>query len=265
MKMSPTRRCAAAVAAAVLASTALSAGIAAAERSGRDGVEASLDVSITPNRLPRQHAAPVFITLSGSIHSSDGSAPPRLSRIEVAFGARGGLDTNGLGRCPRRLLRNTTQRQALTNCRSALVGRGRLLTEVPLAPKKPLLADASVLAFNGEARGRPAVWVHAYAAKPPVSFVLPFFLQRLGAGAYGVLLKAPIYRTLGRWPRLRSFRITLGRHYRAGGLRHSYLNARCPLPPRFHSLNLPLARARYEFTPGPTLSIPILRACRTSD
>jgi hypothetical protein len=265
LKLPVTRRWAVAVAATLLSGAALSVGLAGAEQSGRDGVEATLDGSITPDRLPRRHAAPVFITLSGSIQSSVGSPPPRLSRIELAFGAPGGLSTKGLPVCPRRLLRNATQRQALDRCRSALIGHGTILTEVPLAPSRPLLAHAAVLAFNGEARGHPAVWVHAYATAPPVSFVLPFYLHRLRAGGFGVVMRAPVYRALGRWPRLRFFRVTLGRRYRADGVLRSYLNARCPLPPRFHSLSLPLARIRYEFAPSPTVSIPILRACRAVD
>ncbi len=131
---------------------------------------------------------PVSLTLAGAIRGSDGSPPPQLGRIEIAFGARGGLETTGLPRCPRARLRNATSRQALDRCRSALVGRGTITTEVPLNPSDPLLARARVLAFNGRSHGRPAVWVHAYSASPAVSFVLPFHLRRLRTGAYGVLL-----------------------------------------------------------------------------
>ena len=98
-----------------------------------------------------------------------------------------------------------------------------------------------------------------------LSFFLPFTLRRLRHGAYGVLLEARVARTLGRWLRLRSFQITLGRRYRRHGRLHSYLNAHCPLPPRFHSLSVPLARATFHFNPAPTLSTPILRSCRTLD
>ena len=62
----------------------------------------------------------------------------------------------------------------------------------------------------------------------------------LRSGAYGVLMRSPVRRALGRWPRLRSFQITLGRRYRAAGKRRSYLSARCPLPPRFSIGILPL-------------------------
>jgi hypothetical protein len=247
-----------------LAVTYLAVGPAGAEQSGRPGVVVSLDGSVSPRELPRQRHVPVSITLEGWIRGADGSPPPRLGRIDVAFGARGGLSTAGLPRCPRGRLRNATQRQALARCRAALVGRGTILTEVRLAPEEPLLARAGVLAFNGRADGSPAVWVHAYSPSPAVSFVIPFYLRRLRTGAYGVSLRAPVARALGRWPRLRSFRITLGRHYRARGERRSYLSARCPLPPRLTIGFFPLARATYHFASSPPLTTTILRACRVS-
>jgi hypothetical protein len=252
---------AAALALMLLGAAALAASLAPAEQSGRDGVVVKLDAEISPKRLPRHRFAPVSLTIAGGVRSSDGSALPRLARIELAFGARGGLDTAGLRRCPRARLRNATTRQALARCRGALVGRGTIVADVPLSPEEPIRARARALAFNGISGGRPAVWVQAYSAAPPVSFVLPFQLRRLRNGPYGLLLSAPVARALGRWPQLRSFRIALGRRYRAGGVLHSYLSARCPLPPRFNSLSVPLAHATYDFTPKPLISTTILRAC----
>lgn len=239
-------------------------GPAGAEQSSSDGVVVSFDARISPKALPRDDLAPVSISLSGSVRSVTGEAPPRLRRLELAFAARGGLDVAGLPVCPRSRLRNATRRQALARCRKALVGRGSILAEVPLAPERPFLARADALAFNARMGGRPAVWVHAYSASPPVSFVLPFTLHTLHQGAFGMALKAPVADALGRWPRLRSFQITLGRRYRSHGQRHSYLRARCPLPPSFHSLTVPLARATYYFGSAP-LATTILRACRVRD
>jgi hypothetical protein len=257
-----TRRIAVATALSLFAVAHSAVGPAGAEQSGRAGVVVSLDGSISPRYIPRHRPVPVSLTLAGTIGATEGSPPPRLERIEIAFGSRGGLDTAGLARCPRSRLRNATSRQALARCRAALVGRGQISTEVPLDPEEPLLARAGVLAFNGRSGGRPAVWVHAYSASPPVSFVIPFHLRRFATGAYGVLLRAPVQSALGRWPRLRSFRITLGRRYRARGERRSYLSARCPLPPRFSIGIFPLARATYHFAPRPTLTTTILRGCR---
>lgn len=246
---------------ALLALACLAPAPAAAECSGGGGIVACLGGSISPQVLPRRTPVPISVTLEGAIRA-EGAAPPRLQSFELAFGARGGLDTAGLPVCPRARLRNSTHAQALARCGGALVGSGTIAAEVPLNPAEPILAEARALAFNGRAHGRPAVWVQAYSAAPPVSFVLPFYLRRLRSGAFGVQLRAPAASALGRWPRLRSFRLHLGRRYRAAGAARSYLSASCPLPPRFHVFRVPLARATYRFTAGPTLSTTILRGCR---
>jgi hypothetical protein len=238
---------------------------AGAETAGRAGVVVALDGSINPRRLPRDRPTPISVTLKGWIHFEEGVAPLPLTRIEISFGARGGLDTAGLPTCRRGRLRNATQSQAMARCGKALVGRGTIDAEVPLNPAEPLIAHAGVLAFNGRSGGRPAVWVHAYSAAPPVSFVLPFYLRTVDDGAYGVRMRAPVAASLGRWPRLRSFDITLGRRYRANGAARSYLSASCPLPPRLHIGYFALARATYLFSPRPSLSVPILRSCRVRE
>lgn len=250
---------------AAIAVLAPSAGEAGAECGGDGGVVACLDGSIAPRLLPRDRPAPVSVTLSGKVRGTAGSPPPRLARIEFAFGARGGLDTTGLPLCPRARLRNATSRQALARCGGALVGRGSIEAEVLLNPSDPLLAHARVLVFNGRSGGRPAVWVHAYSASPPVSFVLPFLIFSPRSGAFGTVVRAPVAGALGRWPRLRSFELTLGRRYRAGGTSRSYLSASCPLPPRFHTFAVPVARATYDFSAGPTISTTILRRCAVRD
>lgn len=250
------------VAVGLLATACVAAGPAGAEQSGGAGVVVSFDGSISPRYIPRQRSAPISLTLSGGVESADGAPPPQLQRLEIAFAARGGLETSGLGVCPRARLRDATQQQALERCRGALVGHGGIVAEVPLDPEKPLLAHASVLAFNGHAGRRPAVWVHAYSASPPVSFVLPFYVGRLEGGAYGLMMRSPIRQALGQWPRLRSFSIVLGRRYRAGEEWQSYLSANCPLPSKFSIGILPLARAIYYFSPHPTLATTILRGCR---
>jgi hypothetical protein len=243
----------------------LSSRHAGAEQRGRDGVIARFDADISPNVLPRHGTAPVFVSLSGAVRATAGKTPPRLRRLEVAFGGHGGLDVDGLPTCPRPRLRNATHRQALERCRDALVGRGSILAEVPLARKKPLLARAGALAFNARMHGHPAVWVYAYSASPPVAFVLPFSVHMLPHGPYGLLLTAPIAHSLGRWPRLRGFSLTLGRRYQSRGRRQSYLHARCPLPPSFDELSAPVASATYRFTPRPTIPLTILRTCHVRD
>jgi hypothetical protein len=247
----------AAVALGVVSWVAVSA---RAEQSARGGVRAAFRGSFAPSSIPRHRLAPISLTLEGSVVGRDGP-PPRLRQITFAFGARGGLETAGLPVCPRARLRNATSRQALTRCGDALVGHGEITAEVPLSPSTPIAVRARALVFNGRHKGGPAAWVQAYSAAPPAAFVLPFYLELPAQGTYGVLMRSPVGRSLGRWPRLRSFSITIGRRYRAGGERRSYLSAHCPLAPRLTQLSVPFARASYEFAPRPTIVQPIRRRC----
>lgn len=234
---------------------------APAEQSGGAGVRVTFKGSISPKYLPRHRSVPIKVNLSGSVHSSDGSPLPPMQRLEIGFGARGALDAGGLPTCSPRRLRNATRRQALARCRSSLVGRGEIVAEVPVNRDRPLLVRPRVYAFNGRSNGRRAIWLHAYAPSPPVSFVLPLYLRRLD-GAFGIQIESPVRRALGSWPRLRSFEITLGRRYRADHRPRSYLSARCPLPPSFTIGIAPIARATYLFAPRPTLTVTIQRGCR---
>lgn len=245
--------------AAVVVVSAIAAS-AQAEQSARAGVRVAFRGSFSPSAIPRHRLAPISLTLEGSLHGKDGP-PPRLRQISFAFGARGGLETKGLPVCPRARLRNATSGQALGRCRDALVGRGEITAEVPFNPSAPIAVAAKALVFNGRHRGGRAAWVHVYSAIPPVSFVLPFYFERPTGGPYGVLLRSPVGSSLGPWPRLRSFEITLGRRYRSAGEMRSYLSAHCPLAPSFTRLSVPFARATYEFAPRPTIAQSIRRIC----
>jgi hypothetical protein len=251
----------AALTAAAIVLTSLLAIPSRAEQSARAGVRVAFRGSFAPKQIPRHVLAPISLTLEGSVSARDDATPPRLRRIELAFGARGGLDTEGLPLCSRSQLRNATQRQALARCRGALVGRGELSAEVPFSQEQPFQTRASALVFNGRAHGQPAAFLHAYSASPPVSFVLPFYLGQPVKGAYGILMRSPVGQALGPWPRLRSFAITLGRRYSVAGQRHSYLSAHCPLAPKLTALSVPFARATYVFAPKLTFVQPIRRFC----
>ena len=162
----------------LLAARHLGARPALAEQSGRADVVISLDGSISPRYLPRHRPAPVSLKLSGDVRGTEGARPPQLQR-STSPSAPAAASIPRVSRCSRARLRNATQHQALARCRGALVGRGEISAEVPLNPVDPDDRPRRVLAFNGRSDGRPAVWVHAYSASPPVSFVLPFYLRRL--------------------------------------------------------------------------------------
>src|SRR5262249_8727308 len=146
------------------------------------------------------HKTPVAVRLHAGIHSAEGIPLPRVKGVRLELAYKGELDTDGLPLCPRSDLRAVDIREALSICRSALVGRGRLYARIFLPYQLPFGLHAQLLAFNGKtAQGRTSVWVLAYSSDPPISFVLPFHVRR-EPGPFPTVLVSAIPHNVGPWP-----------------------------------------------------------------
>jgi hypothetical protein len=238
------------------------AGQAGAERAQSGNLIISLEGGLTPQKLPRHERAPVAVELGGRVETADHSPLPRVNWIKLELAYRGELNTRGLAVCPRRRLRGTDTEQALRACGPARVGRGHLFAKIFVPNQPPFDVRAHLTAFNGRtAAGRHAVLVHAYAANPPVSFVIPFSVHHR-SGTFQTVLVALIRRSAGPWPHVADFQIKVGRRFRDRGRTKSYLSASCPAPPGLRGGFLSLARATYSFEGGTQLSKEIVRSCR---
>jgi hypothetical protein len=235
---------------------------AAAEEVQSGNLVMSLRGRLAPLQLPRDRAVPVGVTLVSRISTSDGTPVPKLRRIEIAFGGGAAIAADGLAICPRGRLRNATGAEALGRCSAALVGRGSLPLEIRLPGHLPLRRDPRVLIFNGRGPGGEAVlWMHVFAAKPPVSFVVAFRIHRDSRGrARG--LAATLPRSVTRWARVRGFEVSLRRRYRSHGQSRGYLSASCPVPRPLTAGYFPLVRATFVFAGNRRLSEEIVRTCR---
>ncbi|HEY5054442.1 MAG TPA: hypothetical protein VII45_13655 [Solirubrobacterales bacterium] len=241
---------------------ALGAALAHGERAQKEDLIVSLSGGITPRKLPRDRPAPVAVHLAGGIETSDGSPLPRVNWIKLELAWRGRLFTRGLPVCPRARLKSTDSPHAILACPGALVGHGRLFAKIFVPNQVPFGIHARLLAFNGRTHaGRPAVWVHAYSADPPVSFVLPFTVRHQ-PGAFRTVLVTTIRRSVGPWPHVANFQITIARNFSYRGKRRSYLTASCPVPRNFTAGFLSFARANYTFADGRQLRPQVVRSCR---
>jgi hypothetical protein len=159
------------------------------------------------------------------------------------------------------LISITTQ-QAMERCGGSLVGRGSLFARVFMPNQPPFDVPARITAFNGRTEvGRPAVLVHAYAIRPPVSFVIPFSVHHQ-KGSFRTVLVALIRRSTGPWPRVANFQVSISRTFSHQGERRSYLRASCPVPKQFTAGFLSFARATYTFEGGKQLTTESVRSCR---
>lgn len=247
--------------AAVALVCVLGGGSASGERSQEGNLIVFLRGGFSPLLLPRAHPAPIALRLAGGIETSDGSLLPRVTQLRLGLPREGVLSTRGLPSCSPRRLRDAKPIEALSACRGALVGRGRLDAQVALPNQQPFGMHAGLLAFNGRIGGRRAAIVHAYSVDPPTTVVLPFVIRR-EPGRLGTVLVADLPRALGPWPRLARFELALSRRFSYHGRSRSYLSASCPIPEFGTAGYLTLARADFTLAGGRRLSTEITRSCR---
>jgi hypothetical protein len=232
------------------------------EQTQRGNLIVAVAGEISPLALPRQHPAPVALRIGGRIATADGAPLPRMKRIRLTIAGRGVLSTAGLPVCPRARLRNADSHRAMLRCGSALVGRGSLTADAFIAHQEPFEIRSRLLAFNGRRReGGPAVWVHAFSRRPPLTIVLPFMVHREGPRLQ-TSLTATVPPALGDLPHVASFELNVFRRYRHDGTLRSYLSASCPVPSDFTAGFLAFARATYSFADGRRLRTEAVRSCR---
>ena len=234
---------------------------ASAEQTQRGNLISALNGELRPLTLPRDHSAPVAVHLEGRLRTADGSLLPRVTRLELGLPGQGVLSTKGLPVCPARRLRDTRTREALSACRRALVGSGRLDALVALPNQAPIDVRAPLLAFNARSGRHRAVLLHAGAANPPSSSVLRL-LVKPGSGRFGTALVGEVSPALGPWPHLERFEITLFRRFGYRGNRRSYISASCPLPAALTAGFFSFARASYDLAGGGHIGTAITRSCR---
>jgi hypothetical protein len=243
---------------------ALMAGPAVAERTQTGDLIANLDARVSPRLLPRNHLKPIALSLDAGIRPAAQMPLPRVTAIKLELAWRGTLDTEGLMACPRAKLLIVDTRHAMEACGPALVGKGKIFARVFLPNQEPFGLHAKLLAFNGKTKpGQPTIWVLAYAADPPSSVVIPFYVKHQ-PGALHTVLVGLIPRSVGSWPHFAHFYINVERSFTYRGRSHSYLSASCPLPPRFTSGLVSLARVTFSLANGRDINVEAVRTCRAA-
>jgi len=217
---------------------------------------------IAPRKLPRVGSAPVSVSVSAEIMTTDGRPPPQLRRIKLEINRNGRMDARGLPICPFRRIQPASTAAALDACSSALVGHGTFRANVALPEQSPFPSNGRILAFNGRMHGMPVILAHIYGTLPlPTSFTLPFEIAQRRSGTYGLVLIAHLPHVASEWGSIHEVSLTLGRQFTYRGRRHSYVAAGCPAPPGFPGTTFPLTRMAFDFEDGTTLRSVVVRNC----
>jgi hypothetical protein len=249
---------------AALALLAAAVTIAQAEITQKGVVRVTFKGQIVPKTLPRTQEAPVTVSVSTHISSTEEANPPELLRISLAINRNGHIDYKGLPQCHLNEIQPSNNIEALKSCTSSLVGTGYFSANVILPEQSPFPSEGKIYAFNGYVLGHPVIFAHIYGKKPlPTSFVLPFVVRHSN-GKYATTLVAYLPKVKANWGAITGISLKLNRTFQYKGQTHHYLTASCPAPKGVSVAGFAFAKAEFVFA-GTTVESTLNRSCRAKD
>jgi hypothetical protein len=215
-----------------------------------------------PRVLPRDHAAPVAVSIEGRLRTRKEAEPAPLTELELAIHRAAAVFRRGLPVCPIARIDPANSAKALAVCGRAKIGYGRIEAQSTFPGQPRFSFNGRVVLFNGRLQdGRPAILIHVFNRVPPSSFVFPLVLSH-ARGMYGTKLTAHL--RLGRWSRITFFRLVLDRNFREGGNSRGYLSASCPAPRGFRVGIAPFVRATLSFADQTKAEVAVVSSCRVA-
>lgn len=237
----------------------LAAPLATGEVAQQGTLRVSFGGGLAPKKLPRVGSAPISVSLESRISTTDGSSPPTLSTVEIGVNRAGRFETQAVPYCRLRQIQSASTARARRVCGASQIGEGSFAATVSVPEASPFPAQGTVSAFNGLARGEPAVFLHVYGTEPlPTSFTLPLRMRR-EQGRFGTVLRGSLPAVDAQTAFVTRLSLRIGARPGAGA--DPYLSAGCPAPRGFPQALFPLARASFEFIGGITFSTTLERTC----
>jgi hypothetical protein len=211
--------------AATAVACAAEAGAAATVETNEIRLEVNADFQ--PRDLPAHSFAPVQFEGRLEVSRPGGGVPPALEKVVLDFDRDGRLDVAGLPTCAPESIAAASVEEARAICKGAIVGSGRIEALVDL-PSGPVPTGSALTLFNGPRQeGHPTVVVHARTTVPATqtyAFVVPIEKRR---GEFRYRATAQIPPLAGGLGAVTKIEIKVGRRYTAGGVKRSYVAARC--------------------------------------
>ncbi len=241
-----------------LAALALAAGTAAGEGAlvEVNGLVLRAGGGFQPQTLPRRSYAPIRFEGHVNLSAAKGGTLPPLRQALIEFDRDGRLDVAGLPTCAPESVAAAGTAEARRVCRGAIVGRGHLGALVSL-PGGAVRAASPLTIFNGPRQeGHPTAILHARFTVPAVeTYAIVVPIERIpGRFRYRARIELP--PLAGGLGALTHIDATIGRRYRAGGRRRSYVSARC-------SDSILQTHGYFSFADGTVISGQIEEYCRS--
>jgi hypothetical protein len=179
-----------------------------------------------PQRLPRNRYAPIEFQGYADIRSTNGTPPPELTEAILEFDRDGRLQTHGLPICAAERIEGLRTPAARKACKGAIVGTGTIGATL-FFDGASFPVHAPLTLFNGPpSGGNPTVNAHVHIASPVnQTYVVPVVIEReSGEYSYRARFEVPSLTGEGL---LTHVDAKIGRLYKSGGRKLSYVSARC--------------------------------------
>ena len=239
--------------ASVISALALSPSSTGAEITQKQGVRVTVQGDLSPTKLPRKGQAPVGVSVSGHIDALKQGELPQLKAMSIAINQAGTLDVKGIPHCRINHINPSTTQQALSICRSSLIGEGSFSANVVLPEQSPFPSKGKLLAFNGTIGRKPAIFAHVYGTQPlATSYVFAFKIKKT-KGTFGTVLEASFPKATGDWGYITGISLNLKRS--------KFMKAGCPAPKGLTKVPFPFAKTSFDFAGGLKLQSTLNRTC----
>jgi hypothetical protein len=192
-------------------------------------VRIEVNAAFKPRDLPAKSFAPVEFSGFLDVSKPGGGQPPALTQVVLDFDRDGRLDVAGLPTCAPESIAQASVEEARQICKGAIVGTGKLEALVALPMTGNLVPTSSLLTlFNGPPlEGKATVIVHARFTVPATqtyAFTVPIEKR---PGEFRYRATADIPPLAGGLGAVTKLDVKIGRRYTAGGVKRSYVAARC--------------------------------------
>jgi hypothetical protein len=236
-----------------LGALAVSSALGSTVQAGNLSVE--IEGQISPTKLPKTTPAPITLTVSGKIATTDGTHVPALKTLALKFDKHGSIYTKGLPTCNAAKLQATLTAQAKKICGPALVGTGNVSAQIAFPEQPPFNASGPLLIFNGTPKGgKPVLIFHVHADVPaPTTFVTSGVISK-ASGKYATSTEIAIPTIVGGQGSLTSFSAKLHKTWTYKGQKKSLLLASCPTGSLF-------AHGEFSFADGTKISGDVAKRC----
>jgi len=215
------------------------------------------DGGFTPQKLPRRTFAPIDFKGHADLSTRSGAMPPALQQAVIDFDRDGRMSTGGLPSCSPDRIVDASPEVARQTCAAAIVGTGHIEAIVALAGQPPETAASLLTLFNGPPQGHATVVAHAQITNPVLrtfAILIPVERRR-GRFRYRATFDVPpiVPPSIGVGA-LTHIDVKVGRRYKAGGERRSYVSARC-------SDSVLETHGRFTFSDGTIIDGSVMKGC----